>query len=174
MFALLLCLSAGITPLITSSSDAKLADLRSLNPNILTLNYKSCPDQVAEVMRLTNNRGVDFIVNNTGVRNLMDEIDMLTERNGTISLVGFLEGFDAEWAPSGIFKLMSKAAKLKGISMGTKKDFEDLNRFVEEKGVQLSTLVPGENVFGFGEAKAAYEKLESGRFVGKVVVKVAQ
>lgn len=113
MFALLLCLAAGIRPIITSSSDEKLAAIKKLSPEIQGLNYRTVADQNAEIKRLTNGRGVDFIVNNTGVKSLIDEIDYLYERNGTISLVGFLEGFDGDWTPRDIYRLMSKGAKLK-------------------------------------------------------------
>ena len=79
MFALILCLSAGLRPIITSSSDEKL----------------------------------HFVVNNSGPGSLMDDIGFLAERGGTVSIVGFLAGFDGEWAPRDIMRLMSKSAKLK-------------------------------------------------------------
>lgn len=113
MFALILCLSAGIKPIITSSSDEKLATIQKLSPEIQGLNYKTVSDQGAEIKRLTNGRGVHFVVNNTGPASLMDDISFLCERGGTVSLVGFLAGFDAHWAPSQIMGLMVKSAKLK-------------------------------------------------------------
>jgi threonine dehydrogenase-like Zn-dependent dehydrogenase len=113
MFSLILCLSAGIRPIITSSSDEKLEAIKKLSPEILGLNYKTVSDQGAEIKRLTNGRGVDFVVNNTGPKSLMDDISFLCERGGTVSMVGFLQGFDADWAPGDIMRLMPKAAKLK-------------------------------------------------------------
>lgn len=113
MFALLLCLSAGIRPIITSSSDKKLASIKTLDSSIQGLNYKTVADQGAEIQRLTGGRGVHYVINNTGPRSLMDEIEFLAERGGTVSLVGFLAGFDADWAPGDIMRLMHKAAKVK-------------------------------------------------------------
>lgn len=113
MFALILCLAAGIKPIITSSSDEKLEAIKKLSPEILGLNYKKVADQDAEIKRLTNGRGVDFVVNNTGPKSLMQDIGFLTSRGGTVSLVGFLQGFDAEWAPADIMELVRKAAKVK-------------------------------------------------------------
>ena len=113
MFSLILCLSAGIRPIITSSSDDKLAAIKKLSPEIQGLNYKTVTDQQAEVQRLTKGQGVHFVVNNTGPKSLMDDIGFLCERGGTISMVGFLEGFTADWAPGDIMRLMMKAAKLK-------------------------------------------------------------
>lgn len=113
MFALILCLSAGIRPIITSSSDKKLGEIKKLSPEICGLNYKTVLDQGAEINRLTDGRGVDFVVNNTGPKSLMDDISFLCERGGTVSMVGFLDGFDANWAPGDIMRLMHKNAKLK-------------------------------------------------------------
>lgn len=113
MFALILCLSAGIRPIITSSSDQKLSAIKELSPEIQGLNYKTVSDQGAEIQRLTKGRGVHFVVNNTGPRSLMDDISFLCERGGTVSMVGFLDGFEADWAPGDIMCLMRKAAKLK-------------------------------------------------------------
>lgn len=116
MFALILCLSAGIKPIITSSSDEKLAEIKKLSPDIQGLNYKTVTDQGAEIKRLTNGRGVHFVINNTGPGSLMEDVSFLCERGGTVSLVGFLAGFDADWAPGQIMSLMIKSAKLKYVS----------------------------------------------------------
>jgi NADPH:quinone reductase-like Zn-dependent oxidoreductase len=113
MFALLLCVAAGITPIITSSSDEKLESIQKLNRNIRGTNYKRNPDQAAEVMRITDGKGVDIVVNNTGVASIPADIASLRARNGVISLVGFLEGLTARWDPAVIFGLMGKSAKLK-------------------------------------------------------------
>lgn len=113
MFALILCLSAGIRPIITSSSDEKIAAIKKLSPLIEGLNYKTVAVQGAEIQRLTKKRGVHFVVNNTGPKSLMDDISFLCERGGTVSLVGFLDGFEADWAPGQIMSLMHKSAKLK-------------------------------------------------------------
>ncbi|KAJ8116749.1 hypothetical protein OPT61_g1883 [Boeremia exigua] len=170
MFSLILCLSAGIRPIITSSSDEKLAAIKKLSPEIQGLNYKAVSDQAAEVQRLTNGRGVHYVVNNTGPQSLMDDIDFLCERGGTVSLVGFLSGFTADWASGNIMKLMGKAAKLQGIGMGTRKDFEDMNRFLEEKKVRFDSILVDEP-FAFANAKDAFDRLESGKFHGKLIIK---
>ncbi|KAH6622101.1 hypothetical protein C7974DRAFT_216169 [Boeremia exigua] len=171
MFALVLCLSAGIRPIITSSSDEKLAAIKQLSPEIQGLNYKMVSDQAAEIQRLTNGRGVHFVVNNIGPKSLMEDINFLCERGGTVSLVGFLAGFDADWSPSHIMSLMGKAAKLKGIAMGTRDDFEEMNRYLEKGNVHFDALLV-DRPFAFANAKDAYDRLESGKFHGKIVISV--
>lgn len=113
MIALMLCLGAGVQPIITSSSDKKLETIRKISPRILGINYKTTHDQVAEVKRLTNGRGVDYVLNNTGIPSVIDDIEMLRERDGTVALVGALGGFEVDWKHSELIKLMTKRAKLK-------------------------------------------------------------
>ncbi|KAH8200935.1 hypothetical protein TruAng_004873 [Truncatella angustata] len=118
MCALLICLAAGIQPIITSSSDQKLDNIKRLNPEIRGINYKTTPDVAAEVARITDGKGVDIVVNNTGPASILTDISMLRARGGVVSLVGFLEGLAADWNPAALLGLMSKRASLKGIAVG--------------------------------------------------------
>ena len=113
MFALLICLAAGIRPIITSSSDKKLEDVRKLGSDVRTINYKAVADQASEVKRLTDGKGVDYVVNNTGPGSIPEDISFLRQRGGLVSLVGFLAGVNGDWQPSAIMALMGKGAKLK-------------------------------------------------------------
>jgi threonine dehydrogenase-like Zn-dependent dehydrogenase len=58
----------------------------------------------------------------------------------------------------------------RGIAVGSKEDYVDLNRFLEEKKVSLAPLV--DRVFKFDEAPEAFDYLYSGSHVGKVVIKL--
>ncbi|KAK3325066.1 alcohol dehydrogenase [Apodospora peruviana] len=170
MFALLIALAGDIKPIISSSSDQKLEAIKKLAPEgtILGYNYKANPDQSAAVRAMLGGKGVDIIVNNTGPPNIPADIATL-RRNGRISLVGFLEGVLADWNPAQLMALIGKSGSITGIAFGAKTHFEALNRFIEEKNVRLEPLV--DRVFGFDEAKAAFEHLNSGKHVGKVVIK---
>ncbi|KAK3377646.1 alcohol dehydrogenase [Podospora didyma] len=170
MFALLLSLAGGITPIITSSSDEKLAAIKKLGPAgaVLGYNYKTNPDQSAAVKALVP-RGVDVVINNRGPPSIPQDIDALTNA-GTVSLVGFLEGVTADWDPSVLLGLIGKNANIVGIACGTKIDFENVNKFIEEKKIRLEPLI--DRVFAFDDSKAAFEYLYSGKHVGKVVIKL--
>lgn len=113
MLAVLLCNAAGLQSIITSSSDQKIENIKKLGPRIEGINYKTTSDQAAEVQRLTNGRGVDFVINNTGPGSIPDDIKVLRARGGTVSLVGFLAGWDGDWSPSAMLGLLGKGAKLK-------------------------------------------------------------
>jgi D-arabinose 1-dehydrogenase-like Zn-dependent alcohol dehydrogenase len=89
-----------------------------------------------------------------------------------VSLIGFLAGFDADWKPVQLMDLMKKSAKLKGIAVGSRADFEDMNKHIEEKGVKFDVIL--DQVFKFEHAKKAFDVLKSGKFSGKIVIKVAE
>lgn len=55
--------------------------------------------------------------------------------------------------------------------MGSRKDFEEMNRYLEEKKVSLKTLL-ADKQFAFDDARDAYDCLASGNFQGKIVIKV--
>ncbi|KAF2845562.1 NAD(P)-binding protein [Plenodomus tracheiphilus IPT5] len=170
LFALALCLSAGIRPIITSSSDDKIAQLCKFHPDIRGLNYKTVKDQEAEIKRLTEGRGVDFVINNTGVKSIPEDISFLAPRHGTISLVGFLAGFDADWEHVKLMGLMNKSAKLKGVAMGSYRDFAEMNKYIEDHKLNFGGLI--DRTISYEKATEAFELLASGKFTGKIVIKI--
>ena len=111
MFAILILIAAGIKIIITSSSDEKLESVKKLSPLVEGINYKTHPDIAAEVQRLTNGKGVKIVINNSGVQSIPANISSLSLK-GTLSLVGFLDGFAADWNPSSLMGLMGKRARL--------------------------------------------------------------
>ncbi|KAL5603987.1 hypothetical protein FOVSG1_006737 [Fusarium oxysporum f. sp. vasinfectum] len=169
MFALLICLSAGIRPIITSSSDDKLAKIRSLESRVAGINYKR-QSILEEVQRLTDSRGVDFVINNTGPASIPEDLNCLRQKNGTVSMVGFLDGFGAEWAGSTVMKVLLKRARIQGYGIGSKADLESLVQFLDEKKVRLDTII--DRVFPFAETMVAFEYMASGSHTGKVVIRI--
>lgn len=170
MFALILCAAAGITPIITSSSDEKLAQLKKFWPASEGVNYKTTADQQAEVSRITGGKGVDVVINNTGPGSIITDLKSLRTRGGVVSLVGFLEGISAEWSHAETMALMTKTAMIKRIGVGSKVDFEHLNSFLEEQQVSLTPLIG--RTFAFEDSPKAFDYLYSGKHIGKVVIKL--
>ena len=108
--ALQICIAAGFNTIITSSSDEKIAKLEKLSPKVHSVNYKTA-DIKAEVMKRTNGKGVDFVLNNAGVSSIPLNIETI-RRSGSIALVGFLDGFSADYSPAVLIGLILKACKL--------------------------------------------------------------
>jgi D-arabinose 1-dehydrogenase-like Zn-dependent alcohol dehydrogenase len=57
--------------------------------------------------------------------------------------------------------------------MGSKADFEEMNRYIEEKKIHFDLLLTSSQ-FSFANAIDAYNRLESGKFHGKIVIKVSE
>ncbi|KAF9876923.1 putative alcohol dehydrogenase [Colletotrichum karsti] len=170
MFAVLLCIAAGVQPIITSSSDEKLEAVKKLHPSIKGINYKTTPDIAAEARRITNGRGVDIVINNVGPASVMQDLDALRQKNGHVSLVGFLDGYAATWDQSALLGFMSKRASLRGIKVGSKNAYIRLFEFLEQHKITLTPII--DRVFPFNESRAACDYLYSGKHVGKVVIKI--
>ncbi|KXJ88148.1 hypothetical protein Micbo1qcDRAFT_166792 [Microdochium bolleyi] len=172
MIGLAICIAVGVRVIITSSSDEKLEAVKKLSPLVQGINYKTTKSIPEEVKRLTDGRGVNYVVSTAGFAGLIDDLESLAD-SGTIALVGAFGGMDANWHPAQLATLILKRAKMRGIMMGTMKDFEEMNRFIEDKKVRLDAAIHGTS-FAFAEAKDAYALLASGNFRGKIVIKVAQ
>jgi threonine dehydrogenase-like Zn-dependent dehydrogenase len=59
----------------------------------------------------------------------------------------------------------------RGIAVGSKLDFEALNKFLEERQVRLDSLIDAK-IFDFEDSQAAVDYLWSGKHVGKVVIRL--
>jgi NADPH:quinone reductase-like Zn-dependent oxidoreductase len=162
VFALQLAVAAGARVVITSSSDEKLARARDLGA-WGTVNYKTTPDWDKEVWRLTEKHGADHVVEVGGPGTLEKSIASVAA-GGQIALIGVLTGFGPPTAP--LFPLMARNARLDGIYVGSRADFEALNAFLAEH--RIAPVI--DRVFPFAEAREAFRHLESGAHFGKVVV----
>ena len=108
--ALLICIAAGIRPIITSSSDEKIAKLKKISPAVEGINYRTS-EVKTKTLKLTNGKGVDFVINNIGLRSIPDDLEVLRKK-GCIALIGFLGGFESNFNPDVLFALVLKACKL--------------------------------------------------------------
>ncbi|KAJ5151411.1 uncharacterized protein N7482_010663 [Penicillium canariense] len=172
MFALLICLGAGIRPIITSSSDMKLETAKAVDkPGAVdVINYRTHPNWDEEARRLTNGRGVDVVIENVGMTTVTKSLASLARR-GTVSLVGFLGGFKVDQFPDTITPVLLKSATLRGIATGSKTDHQNLCNFLKEKKISLKPIVD-RVTFSFEESQAAFDYLYAAKHMGKVVIKL--
>ncbi|OSD02944.1 NAD-P-binding protein [Trametes coccinea BRFM310] len=166
IFALQLAVASGATVIATSSSDEKLAIAKKLGA-AHTINYKDTPEWDEEVLRITKGRGVDRIVEVGGPATIMKSVNCV-RYGGTISLIGRVAGeADVSELP---VKAISKTVIMRGILIGSRASFEDMNRLIE--AVKLRPVI--DEVFSFEGLREAYEHLYRQQHVGKVVVKVSK
>jgi NADPH:quinone reductase-like Zn-dependent oxidoreductase len=164
IFALQIAAAMGARVIATSSSDEKLEKVRQLGA-VETINYRTMPDWDQEVGRLTDKRGVDHVVE-VGGPGTLDTSLASVAAGGHIALIGVLTGFGP--ATVNTFTALAKNARLDGIYVGSRADFEAMNVFFERH--QVRPII--DRTFTFEEAEAAYRHLDSGQHFGKVVIRI--
>ncbi|MDH3207091.1 MAG: NAD(P)-dependent alcohol dehydrogenase [Gemmatimonadota bacterium] len=162
-FGLLFAVAAGARPIITSSSDAKLARATELGA-FGTVNYRRNPEWHEEVLRLTNGQGVKHVLEIGGRSTLPLALQTLGI-GAHISLIGGLTGFGGS-IPFGV--LFDKDASATGFHVGSRNDFEEMNRFIS--GHRIRPIV--DRVFEFDDAPEAFDFYLNGDFMGKVVIRL--
>jgi NADPH:quinone reductase-like Zn-dependent oxidoreductase len=161
-FGLLFAAAAGARPIITSSSDMKLARAVELGATG-TVNYRRNPEWQEEVMELTGGIGVKHVLEIGGRETLPRALQVL-DFGAQVSLIGGLTGFGGE-VP--FFVLFNKNASVSSFQVGSRVEFEAMNRFLE--GHQIHPVI--DRVFEFDDAVEAFDFFMNGDFMGKVVVR---
>jgi len=153
----------GAKPIITSSSDDKLARARHLGA-VAGINYKTTPEWDKAVLAATGGVGVAQALEVGGTDTLPKTLASLGF-GGHVALIGGLSSFGGDIpAPS----LMGRNVTASGIYVGSRADFEALNAFLEKHPIKPVI----DRVFVFENAAAAYDYMDSGALFGKVVIKL--
>jgi NADPH:quinone reductase-like Zn-dependent oxidoreductase len=157
-----LAVALGAKPVITSSSDDKLARARKLGA-VATINYKSTPDWEKAVLELTGG-GVQQALEVGGKQTLPKTLASLAP-GGHVALIGGLSEFGGD-IPS--YALMGRNATASGLYVGSRADFEALLAFLDKHPFKPAI----DRVFEFSEAPAAFDYMDSGALFGKVVIRL--
>ena len=162
-FGLQFAAAAGARPIITSSSDDKIAKVKTMGA-FGTANYRTNPEWQKEVRSLTGGEGVAHVLEVGGRDTLPRAIEALAY-DGHIALIGGLTGFASD-VPAG--RLLTMGARVTGIYVGSRVDFEAMNRFIAEH--KIRPII--DRVFPFEEAPQAFEFMDNGSYLGKIVIKL--
>ena len=164
IFALQLARLKGARVLGISSSDEKLERASSLGLDA-GLNYRENPEWDRWALDETAGQGVDLVVEVGGAATLPRSLKAL-RFGGTIAQVGVLSG-PADPGPFPVASILHRQARIHGIYVGSRKDFEDLN-----KAISLTQLRPvGEN-FPWSIARQVFTRMEEASHFGKLVLTV--
>ncbi|HEY1903715.1 MAG TPA: NAD(P)-dependent alcohol dehydrogenase [Terracidiphilus sp.] len=164
IFALQLARLRGARVLGISSSYEKLERAYSLGLDA-GLEYKENPEWDRWAMDETGGQGVDLVVEVGGLATLPRSLRAL-RIGGTIAQVGVLTGATDPTAFP-INTILHKQVRMQGIYVGSRKDFEDMN-----KAISLAVLRPvGEN-FHWSQAREALARMEEASHFGKLVLTV--
>lgn len=161
IFALQFAKAAGCRVIATSSSNEKLAKLKNMGADHL-INYKETPDWGAKARELTGGVGVDEVVEIGGAGTLGQSITAC-RIGGHISLIGVLAGFAGEVPTAQLF---SQNITLKGITVGSKREQEDMIRAIEVNDIRPMIS----DSFPLDQLKDAFELQAAQKHFGKIVV----
>ncbi len=162
IFALQFAKAMGAKVIATSSSDSKLERAKKLGADEV-INYKTNPEWGKEALKLTDGRGVDVVVE-VGGDNTMSKSLEAVRVGGAIVVIGVLGGFT-----SNIFipDLFSKNAKMIGISIGSREQFEDMTKHMENW--KMHPVV--DKVFPVNQVQDALKLMQAGGHFGKICLK---
>ncbi|MGA7156888.1 MAG: NAD(P)-dependent alcohol dehydrogenase [Acidobacteriaceae bacterium] len=161
LFALQIAKAHGARVIITSSSDEKLAHARTLGADE-TINYRTHPEWDREVFKLTNNRGVDHIVEVGGAGTLPLSFKAITP-GGYIYVIGVLAGKGALIDPTPI---LAKAIHVEGVYVGSRAMYARLIAAIEANHIHPTI----DRTFPITQAREALTHMQSGGHFGKIVL----
>ena len=165
--AIQLAKRAGATVIATASSDERLERLKPLGLDH-GINYRT-QDVVQSVMRLTNNKGVNLVVDSVGGPTLQGSILSLAYR-GRVSMVG---AAGREPMQVDVSTMMGGNRSLSGVFLGaeiaTDRVYNNIQRLIDEaaKG-ELQVVI--DRTFPLSAAADAHAYIESRQAVGRVLL----
>jgi NADPH2:quinone reductase len=167
--AVQLAKAAGATVIATASSDDRLERLQDFGLDH-GVNYLS-GNVVAEVLALTERRGVDLVVDPVGGKTLEASVAVLAYR-GRISWVG-RAGREEE--PPEIWPIMQRNASITGVFLGAEMavNAPRVRALIErliERVASGELKVAVDSVFPLAEAADAHRHIESRKAFGRVVL----
>lgn len=160
LFGLQFARMHGAQVIVVSGSEDKRAQALELGAHYVLARDA---DWQAEVMRLTEGRGADQVLETVGGPNIGRSLQALA-RGGRISVIGVLEGGAMQ---DFTFDAIGRRATIQGISVGHRAALGRMVRAIDVN--RLQPVVAAE--YGFGEVPQAFEHLARGAF-GKVVVRM--
>jgi NADPH:quinone reductase-like Zn-dependent oxidoreductase len=161
VFALQFAKSAGCRVIATSGSDQKLETMKALGADAL-INYRATPRWEEEVLRLTEGRGADLTLDVAG-EHTVNQSMRAVKLGGFVGLVGFLSGLRLEFD---LFTAIVSNKTLKGYSVGSRESFAAMNQALATNGIRPVI----DRVFPASQVREAFDYLESGKHLGKIVL----
>ena len=162
IFALQLARMMGVRVLGISGSSAKLERARALGLDA-GLNYRETPAWDRWALEQTGGEGVDLVIEVGGMGTLPRSLGAI-RMGGVIAQIGVLAG-SAEPLPLAL--ILHKQARIQGIYVGSRKDFEEMN-----KAITLAGMRPVAELFPWSQARQVMARMEKAAHFGKLVLTV--
>ena len=153
---------AGANVIAVTSSKNKILSAKQMGADFV-LNRKS-GDYWGELAALTNNRGVDVVLENVGAATWAQSLRSLV-KGGRLVTCGRTTGHLAE---TDIRLIFWNQLRIIGSTMANRKEFTDVMQLIFQG--KLSPVI--DTVFPLEQANRAYQRLHVGEQFGKIVIKI--
>ena len=164
VFALQLAKTFGATVIATSSSEEKLEKLKSLGADHL-INYKAHPEWVKEVLKITNNEGVDHVVAVGGAGTFSESV-RCTKLAGHIALIGVLSGPSVSEII--LPRIFLKQIRLSGIAMANQDSQIAMIDYLEKNEIKPEIS----DSFDLKDLGAAFQHQIDNKHFGKISIDI--
>jgi len=159
--AISLAAAAGATVIASSRSEEKLSRARRIGAHAGVLAGK---DAAKRILSLTGGEGVDAVIESVGEPTWATSLRAVRP-GGTVVVAGATAGPNP---PADLARIFWRQIRILGSTEGTLAEFNALIRFVER--AQIKPAI--DTVYRFDQALTAFERLASGDFFGKLVLKM--
>jgi zinc-binding alcohol dehydrogenase/oxidoreductase len=159
--ALAIAKALGARVVVTSSSPEKLARARELGADE-ALDHRD--EAVAKQVKELTGGGAHVVVDDVGEATWKKTLDA-ARQDGRVAVCGATTGPNP---PAMLHRIWWKQLTILGSTMGTKADFEGAYDLV----VSGRARPVIDSIFPLAETRAAHERLESGKQLGKVVLRI--
>ena len=164
VFALQLAKTFGATVIATSSSDEKLEKLKSLGADHL-IDYKTHPEWGKEVLKITNNEGVDHVVEVGGAGTFSESV-RCTKLAGHIALIGVLSGPSVSEII--LPRIFLKQIRLSGIAMANQDSQIAMIDYLEKNEIKPEIS----DSFDLKDLGAAFQHQIDNKHFGKISIDI--
>jgi len=161
--AILLAKAKGLKIITIASDKNKIELAKKLGANFVI--DRSNKDVTSEVLKFTNQAGVDAVIDHVGAKTWSISLEVLKVK-GKMIACGTTTGGEAM---VNIRSLYSKEAQIIGAYLGSKSQLISLHKFMKLK--KIKPVI--DSVFELKDAKTAHQKMEKSNQFGKILLRVS-
>ncbi|KAI9706794.1 MAG: hypothetical protein M1820_004765 [Bogoriella megaspora] len=166
LFAIQLAVAAGASVIATTSNEAKGSKLKALGATHV-INYREDKNWGETAKKLTpGGEGVDFIVEIGGATTLSQSVAAI-KIDGVIAVAGSIGSDIAAPGDPGLLSTWAHTCIVRGIAVGSRSQFEEMNRAFEVKGIKP---IVDARTFKLEQLREACQYMWEQKNFGKVVV----
>ena len=127
------------------------------------LNYREVPDWHKSILKMTDGKGVDHVIE-VGGSGTLEKSTAVVRYSGTVSMIGVLGGASGEF---GLGRVVTRNLRLQGVTCGSKEMFENMVRAMELH--QIRSPIDPAAEFQLKDLPKALKSLPEGKHFGKIV-----